>query len=183
MLDLAGTNAEGQRSHGAMGRGVRIAADKRHSWQCDALFRPDYMHDSLASIIHIEEGHSEIPGILLHRGDAQLALPVDDIEHLAARYRRHIVVKHGDSSIGAAHRNTGEAQARKRLRRGGLVHQVAIDIEDGRFARHLTYDVSIPDFFKHGFWHTSMSPYQFMIWYVSAKAQPERICIFSCRLT
>ena len=155
MLDLAGTNAKGQRSHGAMCRGVRIAADKCHSWQGNALFRPDYMHDSLASIIHIEEGQSEIPGILLHRGDAQLALPVDDIEHLAARHRRHIVVKHGDSSIRAAHRNAGGAQARKRLRRGSLVHQVAIDIEHGRFAWHLTYDVSIPDFFKHSFWPTA----------------------------
>src|SRR5260370_11580193 len=148
MLYLAGTNAKGQRPHSAMCRGVRIATDKCHSWQGNALFRPDYMHDSLASIIHIEEGQSEIPGILLHRGDAQLALPVDDIEHLAASYRRYIVVKHGDGVIRATHRNTSEAPAPKRLRLGGRVRQVAIDIEQGMFALHLPSHVSFPDFFQ-----------------------------------
>ena len=32
------------------------------------------------------------------------------------------------------------------------MHQVAVNIENGGFAWHLTYDVSVPDFFKHCFW-------------------------------
>ena len=66
MLDFAGTDADSQRSQGTMGRCVRIATDNRHSRQANALFRPDNMYNSLAFIIHIEEGQLEIFGILLH---------------------------------------------------------------------------------------------------------------------
>src|SRR6266852_1381860 len=102
------------------------------------------MHYSLASIIHIKEGQPKIPGILLHGSNHQRTVFIHNIEHLAPRYRWHVVVKHGNSGIRSAYRDTGHAQARKRLRRGGLMHKVAVNIEDGRLSRGLTNYVSIP---------------------------------------
>ena len=135
-----------------MRRGMRVTTHNRHPRQGQTLLWTNDMHNTLASILHIKEGQPKIAGILLHRRDREGTFLIDHIQHAPPRHGGDIMVKHGNGGIRAAHRNTGEAQARKRLRRGGLVHQVAIDIEHSRFAWHLTYDVSIPDFFKYGFW-------------------------------
>ena len=47
VLDLAGTDAEGQRAEGAVGRGVAVAADDRHPRLGDPELGPDDVHDAL----------------------------------------------------------------------------------------------------------------------------------------
>jgi hypothetical protein len=41
---------------GAVGRGVRVAADERHAGLRDALLRPDHVDDALALVVHREDG-------------------------------------------------------------------------------------------------------------------------------
>ena len=52
VLDLAGADAVRQRAEGAVGGGVRIAADDRHAGQRRALLRADHVDDALALVVH-----------------------------------------------------------------------------------------------------------------------------------
>ena len=70
---------------GAVGRGVRIAADHGHTRQRRALLRTDDVHDALAHVAHLELGDAVlvaigVEGIHLqprHRiGDASCSRPV-----------------------------------------------------------------------------------------------------------
>ena len=47
VLDLGGADAEGQRAEGAVGGGVRVAADDRHARLGDAELGPDHVDDAL----------------------------------------------------------------------------------------------------------------------------------------
>src|SRR5258708_39981479 len=110
MLNFAGANTKGQCAHGTMRRGMRVAAYERHARQRDTLLRANNMHNALASVVHVEESHTEIPGILLHSGDTHLTGLVYNIEHLAPADGRHIVIKHGNGGIGSAHRPVGSSE-------------------------------------------------------------------------
>ena len=59
MLDLGGADAEGQRAKGAVGGGVRIAADDRGARQGEALFGADHMHHALTLVTHAQFGDAE----------------------------------------------------------------------------------------------------------------------------
>jgi hypothetical protein len=58
------------------------------------------------------------------------------------------VIHRGDGAVGAAHLAAGEAQAFKRLRRGDLVQQLQVDVENGGLALRFDDYVLLPDFFK-----------------------------------
>src|SRR2546425_3665874 len=64
--------------------------------------------------------------------------------------RRHVMVYGGDREVGTAHTPPGEAQARKRLRRGHLVHQVEIDVDERRPLREPVHHVRVPDLLEQG---------------------------------
>ena len=48
VLDLARADAERERAEGAVGGGVRVAADDRHAGLGDAELGADHVHDALA---------------------------------------------------------------------------------------------------------------------------------------
>ena len=62
------------------------------------------------------------------------------------------MIHHGESEVGAAHFAAGGFQARKGLRRGDFVDQVAVNVNERRFAGDFANDVSIPDFFVECLW-------------------------------
>ena len=59
-----------------------------------------------------------------------------------------VVVDGGDGAIGAAHLAAGEAEAFEGLRRGDLVDQLQVDVEQRRLALGRDDDVLVPDFFE-----------------------------------
>ena len=59
-----------------------------------------------------------------------------------------VVVDRGDGAVGAAQLAAGQAQAVERLRRGDLVDQLQVDVEDRRLAFGLGDDVLLPDLFE-----------------------------------
>src|SRR6266568_5592604 len=138
-----------------MCRGVRVTTDNRHSRESNTLFRPDDMHNPLASISHIIKREAEVPCILLHRREAQGTLLIYDVQYASSGHCRYIVVEDSDGGIGPMDRATGSTQTGKGLRRGHFMHQVAIDIENGGLSEYFTYNVSIPDFLKQSFWHST----------------------------
>ena len=59
--------------------------------------------------------------------------------------RRDVVVHRRDREVGPAHAATGEPQALERLRRGDLVDEVQVDVEQRRLTRLVADDVLVPD--------------------------------------
>ena len=62
------------------------------------------------------------------------------------------MVDGGDVAVGAAQLAAGEAEAVEGLRRGDLVDELEVDVEDRRLACGFGDDVLLPDFFEHGAW-------------------------------
>ena len=60
VLDLAGADAEGQRTERAVGRGVAVAADDGHARLGPALLGPDDVDDALVGVAHREAGDAEL---------------------------------------------------------------------------------------------------------------------------
>ena len=63
VLDLGGTDAESEGPEGSVGGGVAIAADERHPRLGEALLGADDVHDPLAGVVDVEEGHLELGAV------------------------------------------------------------------------------------------------------------------------
>ncbi len=64
MLDLGRADAVGQRTEGAMRRGVAVAAHDRGARQREALLRTDDVHDALALVELVVIFEAEVPRVL-----------------------------------------------------------------------------------------------------------------------
>ena len=149
VLDFARADAEGQRAEGAVGRGVAVAADDRHSRQRQSLLRTDDVDDPLPGIGQRVEPDAERVAVRverreLRRRDRVRDRPVD-------LDRRHVVVGRGDRQVGPPHRPVRHAQAVERLRRGHLVHEVHVDVEQVVLARRRVDQVPLPQLFAQRF--------------------------------
>jgi hypothetical protein len=147
VLDLAGTDAEGQGPERAVRGRVAVATDDGHAGPRVPAFRPDDMHDALIRIVNVVQGNAEIRAILPNRLDLLLGDRIDDRQ--AAIGRRHVVVDDRLSAVGSADFAPGQPQALKRLGASHFVDQLEIDIEDGLFPRLGQNDMIVPDFLEH----------------------------------
>ena len=108
--------------------GVRVAADDRHARLGQAQLRPDHVHDALALVARCRRAG--------RRSRGQLSVSVsscctrDGVDDRGAKLgRRHVVVGGGDRRVRPAHRAACGPQAVERLRRGHLVHEVQVDVQ------------------------------------------------------
>ena len=147
VLDLRGADAERQGAHGAVGGGVAVAADDGHAGKRQPLLRSDDVHDALARVFDGDVGHGEVGDILLKGFELQDAVR---LRPHAPRRSRHIVVGHGDGRVRPAHPATGDAQPLERLGAGDFVHEVAVDVEDGRAVGQGFDNVGVPDLVEQG---------------------------------
>ena len=143
MLDIGGADAEGDRAEGAMGRGVGIAADDGLARQGPALLRPDDVDDALADIAHRQIFDAEIACIGLQSRDLGRGFGIGDA--LGPVGGRHIVVRHGQGQIRAAHRAAGQPEALEGLRARHLMDEMAVDIEHRGFPRRGMDQMGVPD--------------------------------------
>ena len=72
MLDFRRADAMGQRAEGAVRRRMRVTAHDRHARQRRALLRPDYVHDALANVVHLELGDAVGVAVRVERVDLRL---------------------------------------------------------------------------------------------------------------
>ena len=63
VFHLTGTDTESERTHGAMSRGVAIAADYGHARLGESQFRTDYVHDALMARMHAVVRDTEFPAV------------------------------------------------------------------------------------------------------------------------
>ena len=153
MLDLRRSDAVRQRAERAMRGRVRIAADHGHARQRGALLRADHVDDALAHVVHPEFEDAEVVAVLVQRLYLQ---PRDGIrDRLQATValdlrRRHVVVGRGDVGVDPPRLAAGQAQALERLRRGHLVEDVAVDVEQRRSIIAAHDFVHLPQFVVQG---------------------------------
>ena len=150
VFDFAGADAEGERAEGAVRRGVAVAADDRLAGQRQALLGTDDVDDALADVVHREIGDAEVLGVLFQGRDLERGFGIGDA--FRAVGRGHVVVGDGERELRAADLAVGEAQAFEGLRARHLVHEMAVDVENGGLARFVVNQVGVPDFVVEGGW-------------------------------
>src|SRR5438094_9205986 len=104
MLNLRGADPEGERSQGAVGRGVRVAADDQQPGLCEAELRTDDVNDALAGVAHAVQLDALAPAVLLERRHLALG-------HLIGggppADRGDVGIQRRDRMVGPADTSTG----------------------------------------------------------------------------
>ena len=144
MFHFGRTNAESECPHGAMGRGMAIAAHNRHARQRTAKLRPDHMHNALTVIEQRDVRHAEFNDVLFQGINLQAAFGVHNAGATAV-IGRDIMVHHGERRIRAAHLAPRGAQAIKSLRRGHFMGQMKVNIKQRRSIREGFHHMGIPN--------------------------------------
>ena len=127
MLDLAGTNAECERTEGAVRSRVRVAADDRQARLRDAQLGTNHMDDALAAMAPRVVDDAEVFDVLLERVDLLLRDRIADA--VLERRGRRVVVGRCERAVGATDATAGEAEALKGLWGRDFVDQVQVDKE------------------------------------------------------
>ena len=149
VLDFAGTDAESESAEGAVRGGMRVAADDGLAWLSDAEFRADDVDDALILAVHVEEANAGFAAIFFEGVELKLGVLIENGE--GAVGGGDGVVHDGEGEIGAADFTALGAKAGEGLRRGAFVNEVAIDIDERRFAGFFVDDVGIPNFLVERF--------------------------------
>ena len=132
-----------QRAERAVGRGVAVAADDGGAGQRKALLGADHVDDALALVELVVIFDAEFPGVLRHHPHLLDAFGIGI--GLGAIGGRDVVVDHGQRLLRRAHLAPGGAQAFERLRRGHLMDQMAVDIEQAGAVFGFVNQMVVPD--------------------------------------
>ena len=143
MRHLGAADAEGERAHRAVGRGVAVAADQQQPRLGQPRFRTDDVDDALARPAQAKVADAVLGAVARQGLDQSAAARVGDLLH-PARVGRHVVVRHGEGAVGRVRLEPAPPQ---RVEGGGraLMHEVAIDIEQGLAVLALLHAVARPD--------------------------------------
>ena len=141
MLHFGGADPEAQRSEGAVGGRMAVAADDGLSGKADPLFGGSDVDNSLPLVVHRKVSDPELAGIFGQCLYLEGAFGVGDAASAVGGW--HIVVGNGKCKLGTAHLSSGHPESFKGLGARDLVDQVAIDIEKGG-SIFIRYRVVVP---------------------------------------
>jgi len=149
LLHFRRADAEGQRAESAVGGGVAVAANHGHAGLGEALLGTDDVHHALVLAVHAVAGNAEVLAVLFELLELFGGNRVGDRQGTGGG--GDAVIGGGDGLSGAPHLQAALAQSLKRLGRSDFVHQVQVDVQQGRSARLFVDNVSVPHLFKDGF--------------------------------
>ena len=129
VLDLGGADPEGERAEGAVGGGVAVAADDRHPRLGQPELGADHVHDPLAVGAERVDRDAELLAVSLQRLDLDAGELVGDQLRGGGAVGGHVVVGGGERLVGPADRAALEPQPVEGLRRGDLVDEVQVDVD------------------------------------------------------
>ena len=138
----------GQGAEGAMGGGVRVAADHGHPRQGGALLRADHVNDALAAVVHLEFEDAEVIAVLVEGLHLQARHFVGDRLQAALALGlggRHVVVRGGDVGVDAPRFAAGQTQTLKGLGRGHFVEDMPVDVDQRRTIVAALHFVHFPE--------------------------------------
>ena len=165
VLDLGRADAERERAEGTVGRRVAVAADDRLPGLREPELGADDVDDPLAPAPGGVEPDSELLAVLPQRVELRAGERILD----RPGQRRDVVVHRRDGQVRPPHLPPGQAQPVEGLRRRDLVHEVQIDVEEGRLTLCLADDVSLPDLLEQAPCHCP-SAYRGSTWQDSRAA-------------
>ena len=154
MLHLGGADAERERAESAVRRRVRVAADDRDPRLGQPELGADHVDDPLAPAAGRVERDAELVAVPPQRVELLLGERV----HRRVVAGRDVVVHRRDRQVGAADAPPGEPQALERLRRGDLVDEVKVDVEQVGAALGALDDVALPDLLEQRLRHAPKLP-------------------------
>ncbi len=132
-----------QRAEGAVGGGVAVAADDGGAGQRETLLGADDMHDALTAVVLIVIGDTEFLGVLGHHPHLLDAFRIRI--GLGAVGGRNVVIDHGQRFLRRVNLAPCRAQTFEGLRRGHLVHEMAVDIEQAGAVIGFVDQMIVPD--------------------------------------
>ena len=134
------SDAKRQCPERAVRRGVAVAADDRDARTSKPELGTDHVHDPLPPGAGFVKRHVERGAVVAERVELGLG------EHVGDRptVRRDVVIHRCDRSVGASKWTVGQPEPFKCLRRGDLVQQVKVDVDEHRLARFFADDVAFP---------------------------------------
>ena len=147
MLHLARPDPERQRAERAVGARMAVAAHDREARKRDAELRSDDVDDALARLAVGEQRHPELRAVPRERAELSPGeRPLVD----RATVRRHVVIDRREGPIRSPDGSSRLPQTVERLRRGHLVNEVAVDVQECPAAGKVGDDVLVPDFIEEG---------------------------------
>src|SRR5260370_33607760 len=135
MLDLAGANSKRQSAERAVSRGMAVAADDGHARLSQAELGANDMNDALFGGAEVKKLQTELQAVVSHRLDLLRRVFIGN--RAAAIGGRHVVVHGRESSRRVSDFAAGLAEPFEGLRRGDLVNQVEVYIDEVRLTRFL----------------------------------------------
>jgi hypothetical protein len=147
VAQLARADAEGERPEGPVRAGVAVAADDRRARVRQAQLRADHVDDALACVPHREERDRELAAVALEGAHLLGRRPLGPrAPPVRAEPRRDRVIHRRHRPLRPPHADAARAQLGEGLRRGHLVDQVQVDVQDGgRLRRLRRHEVRVPD--------------------------------------
>ncbi len=127
VLHFAGADAEGERAKRPVRGCMRVAADHGHAGLSEAVFRADDVNDAVPVAEIVEQRDAEILAVRAELFDLGPSDSVYDGQRLIGGRRR--VIAGGDRQVGPAHLQAALAKTGESLRRGDLMDQVEVDVE------------------------------------------------------
>ncbi len=149
MLNLTSSNTECQSSKGTMSRRVTISADCGATGKSESLLGSDDVHDSLPLIRHTKILESEVLHIGLQLHDLRPGRSLFDktlnVDQSGSIFCGNIVIDGSQGTVRTSDYAIGHAKSLEGLRGGHLVHEMAVDVEEGGHAVIVHY-VIVPNF-------------------------------------
>ena len=141
VLDLRRPDPERERSERAVRRRVAVAAHDRRARLREAELRADDVHDPLAPAARRVERDAELGAVRPQR------LELRARERVAHRtvVCRDVVIHRREGQVRSPDGAPCKPEPLEGLRRGHLVDQVQVDVEEGGLAVGLVHDVRVPD--------------------------------------
>ena len=153
---LAGADAKGDRSKGAVGGGVRIAAGHGHAGLGEPQFGGDHMHNPLAATAEAMEGDAVVSAIALQGLQHRFGQGVGKRPCLVGG--GHDVVDRGHGALGMEHAEAEVEETSKGLGAGHLMDEMESDEQLVGAPGQLGDPVQIPDLVVKGAGAQERSP-------------------------
>ncbi|MPM81067.1 hypothetical protein SDC9_128119 [bioreactor metagenome] len=155
MFDLGGADAERDRTEGAVGGGVRVAADDGHARLGQAQLRADDVHHTLVEVTQGVDRQTELPGVGTDGVQLQPGDRVGDRRENVVGGRVVILGEHGQ--LGAADAPARLPQAVEGLGAGHLMGKLQVDVEQVGLSFRGADHMVLPDLLTEGLTHRTSS--------------------------
>jgi hypothetical protein len=129
VLHLGGADPERQRTEGAVGRGMGVAADDRQSRLGHAQLGADHVDDAAPLGAERVERDPKLLAVALQGLHLPARELIRDKPGDGRSVSGHIVIGRREGLVGPPHLASGETQPVERLRRGDLVNQMEVDVD------------------------------------------------------